>query len=408
MTLEGLALGAKIKGLNLLGTGDITFPLWIENLKSKLEEINNSGIFVYDDIYFILTGEVNTIFQFQGKTRQVHHVFHLPSFEVAEQVNEQLSKYGNLSIDGRPSLRIGAPEFVEIVMEISNDNFVYSSHNWTPFFGCMGQRAGFNSLEECYQDQIKHIYALETGMSSDPSMNFRLSCLDKFTLLSSSDSHSPNPWRLGREANVFDLKNLTYREMHNAIKNKDRKRFLYTIEVDPNYGRYHFDGHRQCNISLTPKEAMKLNNICPKCRRKLTLGVLHRVEQLADREEGFVPKNAIPFKTLLPLYEIISYVTGIKKLYNKRVLAEQDRLITEFGNEFHILLDLSKEELARVTNEKIADAIIKAREGKLEFIPGYDGVYGEPVFEKGKLKEFFEKQEKTIKEQKSLRDFKGP
>jgi len=224
-------------------------------------------------------------------------------------------------------------------MQISKDILIYPAHAWTPWMSCLGSKSGFDSIEECYQDRVKYIFALETGLSSNPPMNWRLSKLDKFTLLSNSDSHSPWTWRLGREANVFELKKLSYWKILDVIKNKDKKRFLYTIEVDPNYGKYHWDGHRNCGISLHPKDAIKLNNICPKCGKKLTIGVLHRVEELADRPEGFVPKDAIPFKSLLPLYEIISFATGVNQLYSRKVLKEHDKLIENFGNELNVLLN---------------------------------------------------------------------
>ncbi|MCW1301097.1 MAG: endonuclease Q family protein [Candidatus Nanoarchaeia archaeon] len=381
MNLDGIAAGARVKGLNLVGTGDFTHPKWLSELKEKLEPIPENGVFRYQGVFFTLTTEVATYFTFLGRWRRIHHVIHAPSFEIVAQINESLSKYGDLSADGRPILRMSAPELVETLMEISPDILIYPAHAWTPWMSCFGSRSGFDSLEECYQDQVKHISALETGLSSDPPMNWRLSSLDRFTLLSNSDSHSPHPWRLGREANVFELKEIDYWEILEVIRRKDRERFLYTIEVDPNYGKYHFDGHRNCKISLHPIDAIKLGNICPKCGKKLTVGVLHRVEELADREEGFIPENAIPFKTLLPLYEIISSVLGIGELYSQRVLEEHNKLINKFQNELDVLLMVPKEKLLEVTSKEIADAIIKVRERKVKYIPGYDGVYGRPIFD---------------------------
>lgn len=381
MNLEGLAAGAKTKGLNLLGTSDFTFPNWLAELKEKLESIEGTSLFKYNGIWFALTTEIGTIFEYEGKIKNIHHLIHAPSFEIVEQINETLSKYGNLSIDGRPNLNISAPELVEILISISKDIMITSSHAWTPWRSILGSKSGFDSVEDCYQDQTKHIFSLETGLSSDPAMNWRLSSLDKFTLVSNSDSHSPHPWRLGREANVFELEEISYKEIYDAIKKKDRKRFLFTIETNPSYGKYHFDGHRNCNISLSPQEAKKFGNICPKCRRKLTIGVLHRVEELADRPEGYVPKDAIPFKTLLPLYEIISYTMGINQLYSQEVIQEHDKLIEKFGNELNVLLNVSKEELVKVTNEKIVNAIIRVREGNIKYVSGFDGKYGIPIFE---------------------------
>lgn len=762
MNLEGIAEGVKIKGLNLVGTGDFTHPKWLAQLKEKLQPAEGTGLFNYKNVLFNLTAEVATYFKHKNEIKRVHHVIHAPSFEIVDQINEALAKHGSLSTDGRPILNLSAAELVEILMSISKDNLIYPAHAWTPWMSCLGSKSGFNSLEECYQDQVKNIYALETGMScydeetevltdngwkkffelkftdkictlnaktdeiefqhpekifvydykgkmyqlktkridllvtpnhklfattcssrnpkpfflktaewlfgkskqfkkdgkwvgknedyfvlpsvdikhenryysgfrkkqekkipmkswlkffgfwlaegwtaegkngdynvclgnvnkellsemtqllqsfgynvyynkksrtlrvkdyqlfsylrqfgkscdksiprpikslskdllqilldyyikgnghvygrtnkmlsattssrrlrddlqeialkvgmsayyklhrkkgagfvstgqrkkylqrnntwviyfirrnrhavipsyikksnvekwvyyegkvycvsvpnkviyvrrngipvwcgnSDPAMNWRLSSLDKFTLVSNSDSHSPWSWRLGREANVFDLEKITYWEIFDAIKNKDRRKFLFTIEVSPEYGKYHYDGHRNCGIGLHPKDATKLNNTCPKCHRKLTIGVLHRVEELADRPEGFVPKDAIPFKSLLPLYEIISFAWGSGELYSKKVLQKHDKLIEKFGNELNVLLNVPKEELVKVTNEKIADAIIKAREGKVRYIAGYDGIYGSPVFD-----EKFTPKKMELPTQKALTDF---
>jgi uncharacterized protein (TIGR00375 family) len=405
MNLEGMSKGAKVKGVNLLGSADATHPRWFEALKSKLKPIEGTGLFEYDDVYFMLTAEVGTVYQQEGKKRDIHHLIHAPSFEVFEQINEALCKYGNLEVDGRPILNLTSPELVEILKEISDDIFVAACHIWTPWKSLFGSKFGFDSVEECYQDQTKHIFLLETGLSSDPAMNWRLSSLDKFTLVSNSDSHSPHPWRLAREANVFELEKLTYWEIFDALKKKDSSRFLFTVEVEPSYGKYHFTGHRNCKVSLHPKDAIKLNNICPRCGRKLTVGVLQRVEELADRPEGYVPKNAIPFKTLLPLYEIISFVTGVNQLYSKKVLQEYDKLIAKFGNEFNVLLNVPKEELLKVTNEKIADAIVRVREGRINYIAGYDGVYGKPIFDEKEF-EKLKKQKPVLQIQKSLKDFK--
>lgn len=399
LSLETLASGAKIKGLNLLSAPDFTHPIWLKEMKSKLlDEVE--GVFNFKGINFILTSEIATIDNFQGKTRHVHHNIHAPSFDVVDQVNEKLGKFGDLKSDGRPMLTVSPADVVEILMGISKDVLIYPNHAWTPWRAVFGSIGGYDSLEECYQEQVKHIFALETGLSSNPAMNWMWSKLDGITLLSNSDAHSANPWRLGREANVFELEKLAYDEINDVIKKKDGKMFLFTIETSPEYGKYHITGHRACNISMHPKEALKINNKCPRCGRKMTVGVLQRVEELADREEGFVPKNAIPFKTLLPLYEIISFVTGVNQLYSKKVIEEQNKLIDRFGNELNVLLNVSKEELMKVTSEKIADAIIKVRNGDVKFIAGYDGVYGKPIFSGDVPKS-------TYIGQKTLSEFKG-
>lgn len=398
LSLETLSIGAKVKGLNLISAPDFTHPVWLKEMKSKLLS-ENSGIFDFNGMNFILTSETATIDSFQGKVRHVHHNIHAPSFDVVDQINEQLGKFGDLKSDGRPMLTVPPAEVVEILMGISKDILIYPNHAWTPWRAVFGSIGGYNSLEECYHDQVKHIFALETGLSSDPPMNWRWSKLDRITLLSNSDAHSANPWRLGREANVFELNKLTYNEINDVIKKKDGKRFLFTVETSPEYGKYHVTGHRDCNVSMHPKDALRINNKCPRCGRKMTVGVLQRVEELADREEGFIPKNTIPFKSLLPLYEIISFVTGVNQLYSKKVIEEQNKLIDRFGNELNVLLNTNREELVKVTNEKIADAIIKVREGKVRFDAGYDGVYGKAIFNDNA------QSKQTFVGQKSLADF---
>ncbi|MEM3437402.1 MAG: endonuclease Q family protein [Nitrososphaerales archaeon] len=405
MNLEELSKNAKIKGLNLLGTGDFTHPTWMKELKEKLKPIDDSGLFIYNGIYWMITVEVSTVYEKKGKVRKIHHVIHVPSFDIADQIIDSLSKRGDLSSDGRPIFNnLSSPELVEILMSIYKDTLIIPSHAWTTWWSLFGAFSGFDSIEECYEDMTKHIYAIETGLSSDPPMNWRLSKLDKFCLMSNSDAHSPWIWRLGREFNVFDLKKPSYFEILDAVKKKDKNRFIFTVEVPPEYGKYHYTGHRNCKVSLHPRDAIKLGNKCPKCGRKLTIGVLQRVEELADRPEGFMPKNAIPYKSLLPLYEIISHVMEIDQLYSKKVMEEQDKLIANFGNELNVLLNAKKSELLKVTSAKIADAIIKTREGRVEFIAGYDGVYGKPIFDT--YNESIEKRELyTQKEAKSLDDF---
>jgi len=410
MNIDEISRNGKLKGIDLVGTGDFTHPIWLTQIKEKLgpsETESGSGIFEFDKMKWILTGEVATIYTQDSKTRRVHHVIHAPSIEVVEQMNEVLQKYGKLKSDGRPILTgITSDEMVELLIGISKDIFIYPAHAWTSWFGVIGEFSGFNSIEDCYRDQTKHIHAIETGMSSDPAMNWRVPSLDKFTLLSNSDAHSPWVWRMGREANVFDLKKITYSKIHDAIIKKDPKRFKFTIEVEPSYGKYHFTGHRKCGINLHPNEAMKHDNVCPICRRKLTIGVMQRVEVLAEREEGFQPKNAIPFKSMLPLYEIISSVLGVNQLYSKRVIAQQDALIEKFGSEFNVLLNATKDDLANASNDQIADAIVKTREGDVKYIAGYDGVYGIPVFSKDRYDELKKKQVAKAREQRSLKDFK--
>lgn len=380
MTIENIEKYAKIKGLNLVGTGDFTHPYWFEELKRNLREFENTRLFHFKDkgIFFMLQAEVSNIYEQDGKIRKIHNVIFAPSFEVVEQINEFLKNYSNLASDGRPILnKMNCVELVEGLMKISKDIMIIPAHCMTPWYGLFGSKSGFDSIEECFQDQTKNIYAIETGLSADPPMLWRFSSLDKFTLVSNSDSHSPWPYRLGRELNVFDTK-MDYKEIINTIKEKDPKKFLYTIEVNPSYGKYHWDGHRKCDVCLNPKEAIKYKDYCPVCRRKLTIGVLHRVEELADREEGFIPKNAIPFKTLIPLSELIATVYNTQP-FSKKVWEEFTKLIKEFGSELNILLNSPKEKLKLLINEKIVDIIMKNRKGKLKIQPGYDGVYGKLI-----------------------------
>jgi len=411
MSIEEISRNGKLKGLQLVGTGDFTHPSWLEEIREKLvpnETQAGSGIFEHRGMLWILTGEVATIYTQDSKTRKVHHVLHAPSLEVVEQINEALKKYGKLAADGRPMLSgLTSPALVETLVQISKDILVYPAHAWTSWFGVLGEFSGFDSLEDCYQDRTKNVHALETGMSSDPAMNWRISSLDRVTILSSSDSHSPWPWRIGREANVFELDEgkLTYAEINDAILKKDPSRLKFTIEVDPSYGKYHFTGHRACGVSMSPEEAKKLNNVCPVCKRKLTIGVAQRVEEVADRPAGYVPEGAIPFKSVIPLYEVVSAALGVNNLYSKRVVEQQDALIAKFGNELNVLLNVPEHELSVAAGEKIANAIVRVRSGDVKYVPGYDGVYGIPVLSEEDYERLRTKRTGEAKEQRSLEDF---
>jgi uncharacterized protein (TIGR00375 family) len=398
---------AKIKGLKLVGTGDFTHPKWHSELTAELIEISGTGLYrpakhPESPIRYMITAEVSTIFSFGGKTKKIHQVILTPSLEIASQINDRLKRHGNLGVDGRPFLDMTAPQLVEEVMEVSDENVIIPAHVWTPWFSLFGAFSGFNSVEECYQDMTRHIPALETGLSSDPPMNWRLSALDKFALVSNSDCHSHWPWRIGREANVFKLDNLTYMEVIDTLRKKDPNRFLFTIETNPAYGKYHWTGHRNCNISLSPQEAIKYGNHCPVCGRKLTKGVEQRVEELADRPVGFKPENAIGYRRLLPLSEIITAVLGVSYQGSKTVWSVYNPLVAKFGDEYTVLMDAPLEEMVEIVDSKIAEAIVRVREEKVRVIPGYDGVYGQ-------LSIFEEKQEEDLTQrkpsQKSISDF---
>ncbi len=381
MDVEEIARFARIKGLNLVGTGDFTHPNWIKELQVDLTEIPDTGLFkpakISNPTIFMITGEVSTIFTFRGETKKIHHVILTPSFETATQINDRLAQYADLSLDGRPTLEITAPHLVEEVMAVSAENEVIPAHAWTPWFSIFGAFSGFDKIEDCYQDMTKHVHALETGLSSDPPMNWRLSTLDNFTLVSNSDSHSCWPWRMGREANVFDLEPLTYSAILDAIRKKDAGRFKFTIETDPAYGKYHWTGHRNCKVSMPPQEAIKFDTLCPVCRRRLTKGVEQRVEELADRPAGFKPQNTIGYMHLLPLSEIIATVLGVSSPALQNVWDVYNTLIAKFGNEYTVLIDAPLDELSKIVEPRIAEAIVRVREDKAQVIPGYDGVYGQ-------------------------------
>ncbi len=373
--LEHFAEAAVRKGIQVVGTGDFTHPLWLKEIKEKLEpaepglyKLKNSD----NPTRFLLTSEISCIYSKGGKVRKIHILVFAPSIELVENLNTQLGWIGNLKSDGRPILGLDAKELTKIVLNISQDFLIVPAHMWTPWFSVFGSKSGFDSLEECFEEYTKYIYAGETGLSSDPPMNWRVSALDKITLISNSDAHSPQ--KLGREANVFDTE-LSYHGIVEAIKTKNKDKFLYTLEFYPEEGKYHFDGHRLCGIKVSPKEAKKYNNICPVCGKPLTLGVLHRVEDLADREDGYVPENAIPYKSLVPLEEIIAEALG-QNPGTKEVTKEYQNLITHFGNEFNILLNVTESDLKSATLPEIAEGIIRVRNGEVQVDPGFDGVFG--------------------------------
>lgn len=372
LDLENLTKFAKTKGISVLGTGDFSHPLWNAELKKKLKETND--IYEYNGINFILSNEISLVYTQGGKGRRIHHIILAPSLDIVDQINEFLKSKGRVDYDGRPIFGFSSIELVENMISISKDIMIIPAHCMTPWFGIFGSMSGFDSLDECFQDKAKYVYAIETGLSADPRMLRRMSILDKISLLSFSDSHSAYPWRLGRECCVFDCEP-TYKEITNAIKEKNNKKFLFTVEFFPEEGKYHFDGHRNCNFSCEPGQTKKLRGVCPRCSRDLTIGVLNRVEQLADREEGYTPSNAIPFKSLVPLSELISAILNTTP-YSKATWEVYSKLIDRFNNELNVLLNVPADELEQVVERRIAEFIIKNREGKIAIKPGYDGVYG--------------------------------
>jgi uncharacterized protein (TIGR00375 family) len=372
INFENLIKWAKIKGLDLLGTGDFTHPVWFKEIKEKLIEKN--GFYYYQDFPFIISGEVSLIYT-QEHGRRIHLVLLVPNIKTAEKIHSYLDAKGRRDYDGRPIFNISGDEFVREMMAISEDIEIIPAHIWTPWFGVFGSKSGFDSLRECFKDQFENIHAIETGMSSSPDMNWRIKELENKVIISFSDAHSFWPFRLGREATIF-RKTPSYKGIITQIRNND---FLASIEVDPAYGKYHWDGHRNCNFSCGPEKTRELNGICPVCKNPLVIGVENRVEQLAKYPKGFKPANAKPFYKLLPLHEIISLMIGSNMQSNK-VWDVYNSLIKDFQNEFNILLNVSREEFIQhnIDNKLIA-LILKNRNQNIKIKPGYDGEYGQAV-----------------------------
>lgn len=402
MSPESLWKWAQLKGISVIGTGDFTHPEWLKELNEKLQSTDN-GLFKLkkefmtdaipdscrEDVFFMLTAEISCIYNKNGKTRKIHSILFVPNFEVATKVNKGLSKIGNLRADGRPILGLDVKELLKILLDSSPDAMLVPAHAWTPHFSIFGSESGFDSFEECFEEFTSYIYAIETGLSSNPSMNWRLSALDNITLISNSDAHSPA--KIGREANIFST-DISYKSIIEAIKT--RKGFVGTIEFFPEEGKYHFDGHRTCGISMSPRETIKHNYRCPLCGKGLTVGVMHRVEKLADREEGFRPKNSQSYYSIIPLQEIIAEVLKVGP-NSKAVDREYQNLLQELGNEFKILMDVPLEDIERVSSSLIREAIARMRKGNVHIAPGYDGLYG-------KIKIFEAVKGKEIKEQSML------
>lgn len=420
MTLENLDIWARFKGITVMGTGDFTHPQWIKEIKMKLEPAesglyklkdsinissrqgsnNNKILFERSPVEspagsstgrsredtktrFLLTVEISSIYSKGGKTRRVHNLIFVPSIETAEKINAQLGIRGNIKSDGRPILGLDSKELAKIVFNTDPRAVFIPAHAWTPWFSVFGSMSGFDTLEECFDEYAKNIFAIETGLSSDPAMNWRLSKLDPIALISNSDSHSLQ--RIGREANVFDTE-LSYDGIINAIKSHDPQKFLFTVEFFPEEGKYHYDGHRLCKFSCGPEETKRLKKICPKCGKPMTVGVMYRVEELADRKLGEKSPNAIPFKSLVPLDEIIAGALGVGTA-SKKVKAEYKAMVEKIGSEFAILVDTKKSDLERVTTPEIVEGIMRVRSGKLHIEPGFDGEYGHvKIFEEGERK----------------------
>jgi uncharacterized protein (TIGR00375 family) len=403
MSLESLWKWAQLKGIAVIGTGDFTHPEWFQELKEKLESIGNNifklkenyqsnyiPLLCRGEVYFLLSTEISCIYNKKGRVRKIHCLVFVPDFVTAARINAVLSRVGNLSSDGRPILGLDAKELLRIVLDLSDAAMLVPAHAWTPHFSVFGESSGFDSLGECFDELTPYIYAIETGLSSDPAMNWRLSSLDKITLISNSDAHSPE--KLGREANIFDNKEISYKNIMDAIKIKDG--FLGTIEFFPEEGKYHYDGHRACGISLSPNETIKHNYLCPVCGKRVTVGVMHRVEKLADRKIGFRPSGALPFYSLIPLPEIISETLKVG-VNSKAVRNKYLYLLEKLGNEFKILMDIPLDDIERSGTPLIREAIARMRLGKVHIAPGFDGEYG-------KIRIFKDMEREKIKGQTML------
>jgi uncharacterized protein (TIGR00375 family) len=387
MDIKHLSVYGKMKGLNLIGTGDITHPTWISEVKDETINLGN-GLYKskYNEMQFLLSTEIATIYSENKKVKRVHHILFFPNFEIVNQFNDALrtflfakGKKCNLSSDGRPIVGLTSVELCDIAFKISSKILIIPAHIWTPWFSMFGSMSGFDKVQDCYKEYSNKIYAYESGLSSDPLMNWRLSQLNNKLLISNSDCHGPYVDRIGREANAFkgNITNFSYDKLIQNIKNKEME---FTIEVDPSYGKYHFDGHRKCNVCFNPTESIKNNDICPKCKKHLTIGVLHRVEELANLPQNHKPKRAIDFKYHVPLIEIISKLVG-KGIKTKTVPPIYDALIKKYDNEYYIMYDLDIKDI-NSSFEGLGPVIKSLREKTLKVIPGYDGVYGEPVIEK--------------------------
>ena len=389
MNLESLYRWAQLKGLAVVATGDFTHPRWFAELQEKLEPAE-PGLYKLKDalavpldadipescrapVRFILSAEISTIYKKNNRTRKVHSVILSPDFAGAGRLNARLQDMGaNITSDGRPIIGLDCKLLLDYALAASPGNVLIPAHIWTPHFSVLGAASGFDSLDECFEDLTPEIFALETGLSSDPAMNWTLSALDRYCLVSNSDAHSPA--KLAREANIFSC-DMSYPAMMKSLRDKDPAGFKGTIEFFPEEGKYHLDGHRACNARLTPQETKSHDGLCPVCGRKVTVGVMHRVNLLADRPEGFRPPQAPGFESLIPLAEIIAEVHGMG-VASKRVTNEYAKLLARFGNELFILRSYPVHDLAAAGYELLAEALRRMRDGKVTINPGYDGEYG--------------------------------
>ncbi len=395
---KNIAAWAHKKGIGVIGTGDFTHPRWLAQLKEELQE-TKPGLYQLVDktspVDFMLTAEVSSIYKQDDKVRRVHNMIFAPNFAAVDSIVRGLEKQNaNLKADGRPIMGIHCDELVKIVKEADERNEVIPAHAWTPHFGLFGSLSGFNTIEEAFGSQSKYIFAIETGLSSDPKMNWQISKLDSLSLVSNSDAHSLR--KIGREANAFEIdpERLSYNEIFRIIREKNPAEFLFTIEFFPEEGKYHLDGHRDCKFSCLPAETRRRGGVCPVCGKKLLVGVLSRVDDLADREWGFVPPRAVPFKNIIPLEEVIADTLEVGA-GSKKVAALYDKMTVQ-KPEFEILLDLPESELATIGSSDVARAIMRVREGNVHVEGGYDGVFGKiHIFEEAEREKLFKRPKQT-------------
>lgn len=389
MNIASLYRWGKIKGIQVMGTGDFTHPAWFAELREKLEPAE-PGLFRLKEefaaeqdklvpascrdqtIRFLLSVEISTIYSKGGRVRKLHNLVIVPSFAAASAVNARLQQIGNLRADGRPILGLDSKELLKISLAADKEVLFIPAHIWTPWFGMFGSKSGFDSINEAFEDLALQIKAVETGLSSDPAMNWRLAQLEHVRLISNSDAHSPE--KLGREANVLRCQ-LTYQDIYQALT-RPNKGFVGTIEFFPQEGKYYYDGHRLCQVRLTPEQTKERGGLCPKCGQPVVVGVKHRVEDLADRSVGFTPAQAPKVEYIIPLVEMIAQVKGVKSVSSKRVKEEYHAMIAALGNEFYILRQAPLSDLREQGFPEMAKAIERMRQGKIYIEPGYDGVYG--------------------------------
>ena len=383
LTPENLWRWAQLKGIRVVGTGDFTHPHWLAELKDRLEPAEDRLLTLKrrfrpvdlpescrSDVAFLLSGEISCIYSSGGRTRKVHALVFLPDFTAVERLNGALGKIGNLKSDGRPILGLDVKTLLQMVLDASPNGMLVPAHAWTPHFSLFGTATGFDSLEECFQELTPHVFAIETGLSSDPPMNWRLSQLDNITLISNSDAHSPS--KLGREATLFET-DVGYDAIMAAIKT--RRGFAGTIEFFPEEGKYFADGHRECGVRLDPRETMDRACLCPVCGKRVTVGVLHRIERLADRPPGRRPDDAPAYRSLIPLVELLGATLRVGT-GSKKVARAYFDLLEKLGNELRVLTESSPDDITLAGHPGLAEAIRRMRNNEVNITPGYDGAYG--------------------------------